>query len=65
MRELAEGGLPSSGSEVVVWYDGEEHQVVIQYDNFDINLYASDFLSLMYILKSAEMDLTAEIGEDG
>jgi hypothetical protein len=65
MKELAEGGLPSSGSEVVVWYNEEEHQVIIQYDNFDINLYASDFLSLMYILKSAEMDLAAEIGEDG
>jgi len=64
MKELAEGSLPSSGSEIVVWYDDEEYQVVIQFDNFDINLYASDFVSLMHVLKSAEMDLTAEIGDD-
>jgi hypothetical protein len=57
MKELAEGGLPTSGSEVVIWYDEEEDAVVLQLDYIDINLYAADFARLVDMMNQARLNL--------
>ena len=57
VKSLAEGGLPQSSSEVVIWFDEEDHQVTIQYDNFDINLFADDFARLADIIGRAASSL--------
>ena len=57
VKSLAEGGLPHSSSEVVIWFDEQDHQVTIQYDNFDINLFADDFARLADIIGRAASSL--------
>ncbi len=60
MKDLAEGALPSSNSEVAVWYDEEEDVVVVQIDFMDLNFYASDFGRLVDLLTQARLNLEIE-----
>lgn len=59
MKDLAEGGLPESNSEVVCWYDEDEDVVVVQCDFMDLNFYAPDFHKLVDILVQARINLEA------
>lgn len=60
MKDLAEGGLPSSNSEVNIWYDEEEDVVVVQLDFMDLNFYASDFSKLVDLMNQARLSLDAD-----
>lgn len=62
MKDLAEGGLPTSQTEVAVWYDEEQDVVVMQCDFIDMNFYSSDFSQLVDILNRARICL--ESGEE-
>ena len=64
MIDLAEGDLPSSNSEVVVWYDEEEDLVQLQLDFLDLNFYAADFGRLVDLLSQAKLNLESHLEED-
>jgi hypothetical protein len=64
MKDLAEGGLPVSNSEVSVWYDSEEDVVVLQCDFMDLNFYTADFTRLVEIVNRARLVLENDLDEN-
>jgi hypothetical protein len=64
MKELSEGDLPESGSEVAVWYDEEEDVVSVQLDFLDLNFFASDFGRLIEILERAKAAMENDLDVD-
>ncbi len=65
MKDLGDGTLPMSNSELNVYHDEEEDVVVVQLDYMDFNFYASDFVKLVNILNRARLTLENDMDEAG
>jgi hypothetical protein len=69
MKDLGDGTLPMSNSELNIYFDEEEDVVVVQLDYMDFNFYSADFLKLVNLLNRARLTLESDMddatGEEG